>query len=370
MKSKATFRNIGLFFVVLIAAGFLANGMQSSSASKADNEAKIESSQKASKKVKAEKSSKKKAAKEKKARQAEEKKQLAAKKAAQKAEDTKVTAQRKTQQAGLANLNYGGKYQTINVNGGVPTFSSSELSMSRGAWESYGNLDSLNRATSAQAMLNKSLMPTGKRGSISSVTPTGWKNKRIAGGYLYNRSHLIGYALAGENANWKNLITGTRQLNSPEMLRYEMDVKYYLEQSNKHYVRYSVVPIFRGNELLARGVHMMAKSIGDNGISFNVYIFNVQNGVTINYADGSSNVGTPTTSKPVQKTPAQKQQKPAQQTPVQQKPTTPQNNVGQMVYVTSTGSKYHTHPHGRGTFTKATLQAAKERGLTPCAICY
>ena len=208
-------------------------------------------------------------------------------------------------------------------------------------------------------MLNKPLMPTGKRGSISSVTPTGWKNKRIAGGYLYNRSHLIGYALAGENANWKNLITGTRQLNSPEMLRYEMDVKYYLEESNKHYVRYSVVPIFRGNELLARGVHMMAKSIGDNGISFNVYIFNVQNGVTINYEDGSSNVGTPTTSKPVQKAPAQ-----------QQKPTTPQNNVGQMVYVTPTGSKYHTHPHGRGTFTKTTLEDAKQRGLTPCAICY
>lgn len=191
----------------------------------------------------------------------------------------------------LANLTYDG-VQTVDINGGVPTFSPADLSLANGAWEKYGDLDTLNRATSAEAMLNQSLMPKDgeERGSISSVTPTGWKNKKISGGYLYNRSHLIGWALADENANWQNLITGTRQLNSPEMLRFEMDVKTYLEASTDHYVRYSVTPIFRGDELLARGVHMQAQSIGDNEISFNVFIHNVQDGVTLNYADGSSSL--------------------------------------------------------------------------------
>lgn len=194
-------------------------------------------------------------------------------------------------QQDLAELEYEGT-QTIEINQNNPTFSKETLSTTKGPWENYGDLDHLNRATNAEALLNKKLMPTEKRGEISSVTPTGWHSKKINGQYLYNRSHLIGYQLSGENANWKNLITGTRQLNSPEMLRFEMDVKYYLEKSPKNYVRYSVVPVFRDDELLARGVHMMAQSIGSDDIHFNVYIFNVQNGVTLNYADGSSTIGT------------------------------------------------------------------------------
>ncbi|MFC4770390.1 DNA/RNA non-specific endonuclease [Enterococcus hermanniensis] len=190
-------------------------------------------------------------------------------------------------QQDLANLNYDGT-QTIEINQNKPTFSQSDLSTANGPWETYNDLDNLNRATGAEALLNKKLMPTGKRGEISSVTPTGWHSKKVNGQYLFNRSHLIGYQLTGENANWKNLITGTRQLNSPEMLRFEMDVKYYLEKSAKNYVRYSVTPIFRGDELLARGVHMMAQSIDSNDIQFNVYIFNVEDGVTLNYADGTS----------------------------------------------------------------------------------
>ncbi|EOT43321.1 DNA/RNA non-specific endonuclease [Enterococcus dispar] len=189
----------------------------------------------------------------------------------------------------LAQLNYAGK-QTIEINHGQPTFSKSELSTKSGAWEKYYPLDTLNRATGAEALLNQSLMPTEKRGSISKVTPTGWRNKKIGGSYLYNRSHLIGFALAGENANWQNLITGTRQLNNPEMLRFEMDIKYYLEQDKKHFVRYEVTPIFRSDELLARGVHLMAQSIGSNAIKMNVYIFNVQDGVKLNYADGTSQI--------------------------------------------------------------------------------
>lgn len=208
-------------------------------------------------------------------------------------QDTKTTSPTTSQthvisgQEDLAKLEYEGT-QTIEINQNKPTFSKEDLSTEKGPWEKYGDLDSLNRATAAEALLNKKLMPTEKRGEISSVTPTGWHSKKINGQYLYNRSHLIGYQLSGENANWKNLITGTRQLNSPEMLRFEMDIKYYLEKSTKNYVRYSVVPVFRGDELLARGVHMMAQSVGSDAIHFNVYIFNVQEGVALNYADGTS----------------------------------------------------------------------------------
>ena len=191
----------------------------------------------------------------------------------------------------LAKLDYKNE-QTIEVNEGIPTFTPADLSTKEGAWESYADLDQLNRATSAQALLNQSLIPTEKRGDISSVKPTGWKNKKIGKSYLYNRSHLIGFALSGENANWKNLITGTAQLNNPEMLRHEMDIKTYLEKSKKNFVRYSVVPIFREEELLARGVHLMAQSIDSDEIQINVYIFNVQSDVTINYADGTSQIKT------------------------------------------------------------------------------
>ncbi|MDT2659754.1 DNA/RNA non-specific endonuclease [Enterococcus hulanensis] len=204
---------------------------------------------------------------------------------------TQTPSQVISAQQDLAKLEYEGT-QTIEINQNNPTFSKEDLSTANGPWAKYGDLDHLNRATDAEALLNKKLMPTEKRGEISSVTPTGWHNKKTNGQYLFNRSHLIGYQLTGENANWKNLITGTRQLNSPEMLRFEMDIKYYLEKSPKNYVRYSVVPVFRGDELLARGVHMMAQSIGSDDVQFNVYIFNVQNGVTLNYADGTSTVGT------------------------------------------------------------------------------
>lgn len=192
----------------------------------------------------------------------------------------------------LAQLTYQGT-QTIEVNQNIPEFSEDDLSLENGAWEAYGDLDHLNRATSAEAMLNQSLMPTEKRGDISSVKPTGWRNKQLPNGkYLYNRTHLIGFALAGENANWKNLITGTSQLNNPEMLRLEMDINYYLKQDKKHYVRYSVTPIYHEDELVARGVQMQAKSIGDDTIQFNCYIFNIQDGVTINYADGTSEISS------------------------------------------------------------------------------
>jgi DNA-entry nuclease len=192
-------------------------------------------------------------------------------------------------EAKLASLNYSGK-DVITVNNNDPEFTKSDLNTSQGAWQKYGDLDGLNRVTAANALLNESLMPNSEREPLH-VDPTGWHNKRIAGGWLYNRCHLIGYQLTGQNNNIKNLMTGTRQLNDPDMLHYENEVADYIKESRANYVRYRVTPIFRGNELLARGVEMEGQSTGSNAIHFNVYIFNVQNGVTLNYSDGTSQVG-------------------------------------------------------------------------------
>ncbi|AKP66300.1 DNA/RNA non-specific endonuclease [Companilactobacillus ginsenosidimutans] len=191
----------------------------------------------------------------------------------------------------LADLKYNGT-QEVEVNNNQPTFSQQDLSVQKGAWQSFENLDNYNRAIRADALLNKSLMPTAKREPLY-VNPTGWHNKKIHGGWLYNRSHLIGYQLTGQNNNPKNLMTGTRSLNAPEMLKHEDDIAYYLKQNPSNFIRYRVQPIYRGNELLARGVQMMGESMDTNGnvdkqIYFNVYIFNVEKGVNINYADGTS----------------------------------------------------------------------------------
>lgn len=196
------------------------------------------------------------------------------------------TVQAATSTKTLAGKNYGGK-AVITVDHNQPSFKSSELK--KKTYQKYGNLDGLNRATAANALLNRRLMPTTARESLY-WNPTGWHNKRIASGWLFNRCHLIGYQLTGQNNNPKNLITGTRQLNDPDMLKYENQVAKYLKSSYSHYVRYRVTPAFRGNELLARGVHMEGKSVGSNAIKFNVYIFNVQPGVKLNYKTGNSTV--------------------------------------------------------------------------------
>lgn len=190
--------------------------------------------------------------------------------------------------AKLATLTYTGK-DIIIVNNNDPSFSKTDLSTADGAWQRYGNLDGLNRVTTANALLNKSLMPNSPREPLH-VDPTGWHNKRIAGGWLYNRCHLIGFQLTGQNNNLKNLMTGTRQLNDPDMLRYEDEVAEYLKESGNNYVRYRVTPVFRGDELLARGVEMEGQSVGSNTVHFNVYIFNVENGVRLNYATGTSRI--------------------------------------------------------------------------------
>lgn len=199
----------------------------------------------------------------------------------------------------LNTLNYSGK-DIVTVNGNKPSFSKVTKSTSHGPWQKYSNLDYLNRAHAANALLNKKLMPRAEREPLY-VNPTGWHNKRISSGWLYNRCHLIGYQLTGQNNNLKNLITGTRQLNDPDMLKYENKVADYIRSSNKHYIRYRVTPIWRSNELLARGVQMEAQSIGDNSVHFNVFIFNVQPGVKLNYKTGTSRVTGSTSTKEYKK---------------------------------------------------------------------
>ena len=190
--------------------------------------------------------------------------------------------------AKLATLTYTGK-DIITVNNNDPSFSKTDLSTADGAWQRYGNLDGLNRATTANALLTTSLLPNSPRASLHAA-PTRRHHKRIAGGWLYNRCHLIGFQLTGQNNNLKNLMTGTRQLNDPDMLRYEDEVAEYLKESGNNYVRYRVTPVFRGDELLARGVEMEGQSVSSNTVHFNVYIFNVENGVRLNYATGTSRI--------------------------------------------------------------------------------
>lgn len=191
----------------------------------------------------------------------------------------------------LSNVpDYDGKAY-VELNGNVPEFSESEKTYSE-SFEEYGKLDSLGRCTYAVSCIGKDLMPTEKRGSIGSVKPSGWhisKYDFVDGKYLYNRCHLIGYQLTAENANERNLITGTRYLNIEGMLPFENDVADYIEITNNH-VYYKVTPIFEGNNLVANGVQMQAYSVEDNGqgISFNVYCYNVQPGVAIDYATGDN----------------------------------------------------------------------------------
>lgn len=188
----------------------------------------------------------------------------------------------------LASLKFHSK-EIVTVDHNKPQFSKKTESEKRGPWQKYSNLDYLNRARTANALLNKKLMPTVKREGLT-WDPTGWHNKCIKGGWLYNRCHLIGYQLTGQNNNPRNLITGTRELNDPDMLKYENEVADYIRESGNHYIRYRVTPIYKGNDLLANGVEMEAQSIGDNSVHFNVFIFNEQPGVVLNYEDGTSRV--------------------------------------------------------------------------------
>lgn len=177
----------------------------------------------------------------------------------------------------------------IEINGNRPDFDVSKYSES---FETYGDLDELGRCTVCFANISKELMPTNERGAIGSVKPTGWHTVKydcVDGKYLYNRCHLIGYQLTAENANERNLITGTRYLNVEGMLPFEEKVAEYVKNSGNH-VLYRVTPKFKDDELIARGVQIEAMSVEDNGVGicFNVYCYNVQPQIKIDYQTGDS----------------------------------------------------------------------------------
>jgi len=176
----------------------------------------------------------------------------------------------------------------IIINNNEPNFE--EYDYTTVSFEKYSDLDYLGRAKAAFSNIGKETMPTKKRGSIGMIKPSGWhtiKYDHIDGKYLYNRCHLIGYQLTGENANEKNLITCTRQMNTEGMLQFENKVATYIKETNNH-VLYRVTPIYENDNLIATGVQIEASSVEDKQISFNVFVYNVQDKINIDYKTGES----------------------------------------------------------------------------------
>ena len=183
-----------------------------------------------------------------------------------------------------SNANY------VVLNNNEPNFTESDYTTD--SFERYSELDGLGRAKVAYANIGVDFMPTEERGSIGQVKPSGWhlvKYDIVNGKYLYNRCHLIGFQLTGENANEKNLITCTRQMNTVGMLEFENKVANYIKSTNNH-VLYRVTPIYKDDNLLASGVVMEAYSVEDSGegIKFNIFVYNVQDGIDIDYKTGDS----------------------------------------------------------------------------------
>ena len=250
----------------------------------------------------------------------------------------------------------------VAVNNNEPFFTDSDMTTT--AFENYSDLDSLGRCGVAYANICKDIMPTEERGKIGMIKPSGWHTVKydvIKDRYLYNRCHLIGYQLAGENANPKNLITGTRYLNVEGMLPFENLVADYVNNTGNH-VLYRVTPMFSGSNLVANGALIEAKSVEDNGggILFNVYCYNVQPGVGINYENGDSWLDGTTGSASS-----------GSDSSAAENSAADSSNSETMVHITATGKKYHRA--GCRTLkksdTEVTLDEAKSMGLSPCGIC-
>lgn len=250
----------------------------------------------------------------------------------------------------------------VAVNNNEPFFTDSDMTTT--AFENYSDLDSLGRCGVAYANICKDIMPTEERGKIGMIKPSGWHTVKydvIKDRYLYNRCHLIGYQLAGENANPKNLITGTRYLNVEGMLPFENLVADYVNNTGNH-VLYRVTPMFSDSNLVANGVLIEAKSVEDNGggILFNVYCYNVQPGVGINYENGDSWLDGTTGS-----TSSGSDSSAAENSAADS------SNSETMVHITATGKKYHRADCRtlKKSDTEVTLDEAKSMGLSPCGIC-
>lgn len=261
------------------------------------------------------------------------------------------------------------------INNNEPEFS--EKDITNQSFEFYSELDALGRCRYAMASIGYDLMPTEDRGSIGQVKPSGWhtvKYEFVDGKYLYNRCHLIGYQLTGENANEENLITGTRYLNVEGMLPFENMVAEYVEQTGNH-VLYRVTPVFEGSELVARGVQMEARSVEDNGegVCFNVFVYNVQPGVSIDYATGESCLEEKTKEDGV---PPADQPKPV---PPQQMPEEPASEPAEKTeYVINLKSEKFHFPSCTGVSTMSeknkqpytgTKQELLDMGYSPCGQC-
>ncbi len=270
----------------------------------------------------------------------------------------------------------GNAFVVLNEN--VPNFSADELKST--GYETYSDLDSLGRTRTAIASVGRDTMPkeNEERGSISSIKPTGWvqaKYSGISGGWLYNRCHLIGWQLSAENANKKNLLTGTRHFNVDGMLTFENMVADYIKETGNH-VAYRITPIYDGDNLLASGVQMEAYSVEDKGegICFNVYCYNVQPGIVINYATGES--ADPSAQTPKEESSSKPTPTPTPKpTPAPEPEQTQPDTSSQTVYTTKTGKKYHSRTNCPGlsnanAIFESTLSAAKNRGLGPCSKCY
>lgn len=341
-----------------------------------------------------------------------------------------VTANAKATTYSLDNIpEYSGN-AAIQLNNNVPNFSEKMIEDATGkTYESYAKLDSLGRCGVCVASIDQSLMPIEERESIGQIKPTGWHtvkySDQIDGNYLYNRCHLIGYQLTGENANKKNLITGTRYLNVDGMLPYENMVADYLKKSSSNKVLYRVTPVFADkDDLVCSGVQMEALSLNDSGkaIQFNVYCYNVQPGIDIDYADGSSKLdpnwetiiatakgesikGFSSTTTTAKKTTAEtstkkqesqvsqpkaeepkaeqpKEEQPVAEQPavsempaVEQQPTTsPSTGNDTTAWLSATGSKYHSINNcGNMNPDKAkqtTVSAAEAAGYGRCSKCW
>lgn len=284
----------------------------------------------------------------------------------------------------------------VAVNNNEPFFTDSDMTTT--AFENYSDLDSLGRCGVAYANICKDIMPTEERGKIGMIKPSGWHTVKydvIKDRYLYNRCHLIGYQLAGENANPKNLITGTRYLNVEGMLPFENLVADYVNNTGNH-VLYRVTPMFSGSNLVANGVLIEAKSVEDNGggILFNVYCYNVQPGVGINYENGDSWLDGTTPQKQSAQTDTPKNEgsqssagsgagesgssgsttgsaSSGSDSSAAENSAADSSNSETMVHITATGKKYHRA--GCRTLkksdTEVTLDEAKSMGLSPCGIC-
>lgn len=187
-------------------------------------------------------------------------------------------------------LNFDGEHYFVTVNNNMPAFNKTDLDTNKGAWQEFSDIDELNRVGTANALLHKSMMPTEEREPLF-IKPTGWRQKSIgSNSWLYNRCHLIGFQLTGENNNINNLFTGTELMNQTHMVEYENQIANYLRSAN-NFVRYRVTPHFQGNDLVCKAVQMEAQSIEDDTVCFNILLYNVQDNYKINYADGTSQKG-------------------------------------------------------------------------------